>query len=72
MCMHITTISIIKVVFDLIIFCFHFQEVENGDKNVFGWISVFIFSENIFPNEPKTENNQISFSVEIKNSFWIK
>ena len=25
------------------------------------------FSENIFSNEPKTENNKISFSVKTKN-----
>jgi len=46
--------------------CFLFSfslEIENGDGNVFGLISVFIFSKNIFPNEPKTENNKISFSV---------
>jgi len=42
-------------------------EIENGDENVFDWISVFIFSENIFPNEPKTGNNKISFSVEVRN-----
>ena len=50
--------------------CFLFSfslEIENGDENVFGWIYVFIFSENIFPNEPKTGNNKISFSVETKN-----
>ena len=38
-------------------------EIKNGDGNVFGWIFVFIFSENIFPNEPKTGNNKISFLV---------
>jgi len=34
---------------------------------VFGWISFFIFNENIFSNELKTENNIILFLVEIKN-----
>jgi len=53
--------------------CFLFSfslKIENDDGNVFGWISVFIFSENIFPNEPKTGNNKISFlvfSIEIRN-----
>jgi len=50
--------------------CFLFSfllVIENGDGNVFSWIFVFIFSENIFPNEPKTGNNKISFSVKIKN-----
>ena len=50
--------------------CFLFSfslEIENGDGNVFGWIFENIFSENIFPNEPKTGNNKISFSVETKN-----
>jgi len=41
-------------------------EIEYGDEKVFGWISVFIFSENILPNEQKIENNKISFLVEIK------
>ena len=48
--------------FDFFLFLFSL-EIENGDENLFGWISIFIFSENIFPNEPKTENNKISFSV---------
>jgi len=50
--------------------CFLFSfslKIENGDGNVFGWIFVFIFSENIFPNEPKAGNNKISFSVETRN-----
>jgi len=42
-------------------------KIKNGDEDVFGWVSVFIFSENIFSNEPKTENNEISFSVETRN-----
>ena len=36
-------------------------------KDVFDWISVFIFSENIFTNESKTKNNKILISVEINN-----
>jgi len=55
--------------------CFLFSfslKIENGDENVFDWIFVFIFNENIFPNEPKTGNNKISFSVEIGTSFWVK
>ena len=52
-------------------FLFSFSlEIENDDGNVFGWISVFIFSENIFSNKPKTGNNKISiseFSVETRN-----
>ena len=48
--------------------CFLFLlEIENDDKILSGWISVFIFSENIFSNEPKIRNNKISFSVKIKN-----
>jgi len=40
---------------------------------VFGWIFENIFSENIFPNEPKTGNNKILFSVEKpRTSFWVK
>jgi len=42
---------------------------------MFGWIFVFIFSKNIFPNKPKTKNDQISFSlfyVETKNLIWDK
>jgi len=38
-------------------------KIENGDGNAFGWIFENIFSKNIFLNEPKTENNKISFSV---------
>jgi len=32
---------------------FFYLKIKNGDENVFGWISVFIFYENIFSNEPK-------------------
>ena len=42
--------------------CFLFLfllKIENGDKDVFDWIFVFIFSEDIFPNESETENNKI-------------
>ena len=38
-------------------------EIKNGDENVFGWIFENIFIKNIFSNEPKTENNKISFLV---------
>ena len=44
--------------------CFLFSfslKIENGDGNVFDWISVFIFSENIFPNEPKLETIKSRF-----------
>jgi len=61
--------------FNLVVFYFYFGcflflfllEIENGNENIFDWISVFIFSENIFPNEPKIENNKISFSIKIRN-----
>jgi len=45
-------------------------KIENSDENMFGWIFKDIFSENIFSNEPKTENNKILFlvfSIEIRN-----
>ena len=43
--------------------CSFSLEIKNGEVDVFGWISVFIFSENIFPNESKTGNNKILFSI---------
>jgi len=49
-------------VFGLVVFIFT-GNIKYDDGNVFGWISIFIFSENIFPNELKTGNNKISFSV---------
>ena len=45
--------------FDCFLFSFSL-EIENGDENAFGWIFENIFDENIFSNEPKTENNKIS------------
>jgi len=50
--------------------CFLFLfllEIENSDKNTFDWKFENSFSENIFSNKPKTENNEIWFSV-----FWIE
>jgi len=52
--------------FDCFLFSFSL-EIKNGGGNAFGWIFENIFSENIFPNEPKTENNKILFSVETMN-----
>ena len=52
--------------FDYFLLLFSLK-IKNGDGNEFGWIFENIFSENIFSNEPKTGNNKISFSVEIKN-----
>jgi len=49
-------------VFGCILFLF-LLKIENGDENVFDWIFVFIFCENIFSNESKIKNNKISFSV---------
>jgi len=46
--------------------CFLFSfslEIENGDENVFGWISENIFSENETRKQPENENNKFSFSV---------
>jgi len=48
--------------FDCFLFSFSL-EIENGDGNAFGWFFENIFSENIFSNKPKTENNKISFLV---------
>ena len=46
------------------------SEIENGDKNVFGWIFENIFSKNIFPNEPETIKSYFQLKLEI--SFWVK
>jgi len=48
--------------FDCFLFLFSLK-IKNGDENVFGWISIFMFSENIFPNEPNSGNNKILFSL---------
>jgi len=42
-------------------------KIENGNENAFDWIFENIFSKNIFSNEPKIENNKISFLVETTN-----
>lgn len=39
---------------------------------MFGWISIFSFSKNIFSDESKIENNKISFLVEIRNLILSK
>ena len=58
--------------FDYFMFSFSL-EIENGDENMFGWISIFIFSENIFPNEPKKlETIKSHFQLKSETSFWIK
>ena len=45
-------------------FLFSFSpKTENGDENVFGWISENIFSENENRKQPENENNKFSFSV---------
>ena len=48
--------------FDCFLFSFSLK-TENGDKNVFGWISENIFSENKNRKQPENKNNKISFSV---------
>ena len=40
------------VLFDYFLFSFSLK-IKNDDKNVFDWIFIFIFNENIFLNEPK-------------------
>ena len=52
-----------KGMLGLDIFFFIFTRNKNDDENVFGWISIFIFGKNIFPNKPKTGNNKILFSM---------
>jgi len=45
--------------------CFQFLfslKTENGDENVFGWISENIFNENKNRKQPENENNKFSFS----------
>ena len=37
--------------FDCFLFSFSLR-IENGNRNVFDWISIFIFNENIFPHKP--------------------
>jgi len=46
--------------------CFLFSfslKIENGDENVFGWISENILSENENRKQTENENNKFSFSV---------
>jgi len=46
--------------------CFLFSfslKTENGDENLFGWISENIFSENENRKQPANENNKFSFPV---------
>jgi len=57
------SMKIIKgVLFDCFLFSFSLK-IENGDENVFGWISENIFSENENRKQSENENNKISFSV---------
>ena len=50
--------------FCLVIFLYSFSlKTGIGDKNVFGWISGNIFSENKNMKQPENKNNKFSFSV---------